>query len=70
MGTAISAAEAAALRHAYGLDQSLFVQYVKWLNLIVHGEFGDILRIQPAGDGGDRRPAVADHGAVLRRASS
>src|SRR5208282_3571974 len=40
MGTAISAAEAAALRHAYGLDQSLFVQYVKWLNLIMHGEFG------------------------------
>jgi peptide/nickel transport system permease protein len=40
MGSAISAAEAAALRHAYGLDQSYFVQYVKWLNLIVHGEFG------------------------------
>ncbi len=40
MGTAISAAEAAALRHAYGLDQSLLVQYAKWLNLIVHGEFG------------------------------
>ena len=40
MGTAISAAEAAALRHAYGLDQSYLVQYVKWLNLILHGEFG------------------------------
>jgi peptide/nickel transport system permease protein len=40
MGTAISAAEAAALRHAYGLDQSLWVQYVKWLNLILHGQFG------------------------------
>src|SRR5271156_296360 len=40
MGSAISAAEAAALRHAYGLDQSLWVQYVKWLNLIVHGQFG------------------------------
>jgi peptide/nickel transport system permease protein len=40
MGTAISAAEAAALRHAYGLDQSLWVQYIKWLNLIAHGEFG------------------------------
>ena len=37
MGTAISAAEAAALRHAYGLDQSLWVQYFKWLNLIAHG---------------------------------
>jgi peptide/nickel transport system permease protein len=40
MGTAISAAEATALRHAYGLDQSYLVQYVKWLNLMMHGEFG------------------------------
>lgn len=40
MGTAISAAEAAALRHAYGLDQSLWVQYWKWLSLVAHGEFG------------------------------
>ena len=40
MGTAISAAEASALRHAYGLDQSLWVQYFKWLNLVAHGEFG------------------------------
>jgi peptide/nickel transport system permease protein len=40
MGSAISAAEAAALRHAYGLDQSIWVQYFKWLNLILHGEFG------------------------------
>jgi peptide/nickel transport system permease protein len=40
MGTAISAAEANALRHAYGLDQSLWVQYFKWLNLVVHGQFG------------------------------
>jgi peptide/nickel transport system permease protein len=40
MGTAISAAEANALRHAYGLDQSIWVQYGKWLNLVAHGEFG------------------------------
>jgi len=40
MGTAISAAEADALRHAYGLDQSIWVQYVKWLNLVAHGQFG------------------------------
>jgi peptide/nickel transport system permease protein len=40
MGTAISAAEADALRHAYGLDQSLWVQYFKWLNLVAHGQFG------------------------------
>ena len=40
MGTAISAAEANALRHAYGLDQSLWVQYYKWLSHIVQGDFG------------------------------
>jgi peptide/nickel transport system permease protein len=40
MGTAISAAEADALRHAYGLDQSIWVQYWKWLNLVAHGQFG------------------------------
>jgi peptide/nickel transport system permease protein len=40
MGTAISAAEADALRHAYGLDQSIWVQYFKWLNLVAHGQFG------------------------------
>ncbi|MEO8714837.1 MAG: ABC transporter permease [Acetobacteraceae bacterium] len=40
MGSAISAAEAAAMRHAYGLDQSIWVQYAKWLNLVAHGQFG------------------------------
>ena len=40
MGSAISAAEAAAMRHAYGLDQSIWVQYYKWLALVIHGNFG------------------------------
>ncbi len=40
MGTAISAAEATALRHAYGLDQPVLVQYVKWLDHVVRGDFG------------------------------
>ena len=40
MGSAISAAEAAAMRHAYGLDQSVWVQYGKWLSLVAHGNFG------------------------------
>ncbi len=40
MGTAITAEEAEALRHAYGLDQPIYVQYVKWLNLVAHGNFG------------------------------
>ena len=40
MGSAITIEEAAALRQAYGLDQPLLVQYVKWLSLISRGEFG------------------------------
>ena len=40
MGSAITMEEAAALRQAYGLDQPLLVQYVKWLSLISRGEFG------------------------------
>lgn len=40
MGSAISAAEAAAMRQAYGLDQPLLVQYVKWVSLIAQGQFG------------------------------
>jgi peptide/nickel transport system permease protein len=40
MGSAISAAEASALRQAYGLDQPLWVQYVKWVSLISQGQFG------------------------------
>jgi peptide/nickel transport system permease protein len=40
MGSAISAEEAAAMRLAYGLNEPIWVQYYKWLGLIVHGNFG------------------------------
>jgi peptide/nickel transport system permease protein len=40
MGSSISAAEADALRHAYGLDQPIYVQYFKWLALVATGNFG------------------------------
>ena len=39
-GTAISAAEADALRQAYGLNQPLYVQYFKWIGMIGSGNFG------------------------------
>src|ERR1700733_7433881 len=39
-GTAISAAEADALRLAYGLNQPLWVQYWKWLAMVASGDFG------------------------------
>ena len=40
MGSSISLAEADAMRHAYGLDQPFYVQYWKWLVLVLHGNFG------------------------------
>ncbi len=39
-GTAISPAEADALRQAYGLNQPLPVQYFKWIGMIASGDFG------------------------------
>jgi peptide/nickel transport system permease protein len=33
-----------AIRHAYGLDQSLPVQYLKWLGHVLTGDLGDSLR--------------------------
>ena len=40
MGSAITQEEAQALRAAYGLDQPVWVQYGKWLGLMVTGNFG------------------------------
>jgi peptide/nickel transport system permease protein len=39
-GSAISAAEADAMRLAYGLNQPLWVQYWKWLSMVAVGNFG------------------------------
>ena len=39
-GSAISPAEADAMRQAYGLNQPLYVQYWKWLGMVVTGDFG------------------------------
>jgi peptide/nickel transport system permease protein len=39
-GNAISAAEADALRLAYGLNEPLYVQYWKWLSMVATGNFG------------------------------
>ncbi|PON18519.1 ABC transporter permease [Candidatus Entotheonella serta] len=40
MGTIVTQAEAEALRIEYGLDRSFAVQYYKWLNRILEGDFG------------------------------
>src|SRR5690349_10029093 len=37
----MDAATRAILRHNYGLDQPLPVQYVSWLGNVLHGNFGN-----------------------------
>ncbi len=39
-GSGVSAEEAAALRHQYGLDQPLYVQYLRWMQMVLRGNFG------------------------------
>src|SRR5437879_9074505 len=39
-GSFVSAQEAEALRQQYGLDKPLWVQYLRWMNLVVRGNFG------------------------------
>ncbi|MCX7839811.1 MAG: ABC transporter permease, partial [Anaerolineae bacterium] len=39
-GTGITDAEAQALREQYGLDQPFHIQYLKWMGLIMQGNFG------------------------------
>jgi peptide/nickel transport system permease protein len=39
-GTVVSAGEAEALRIQYGLDQPIYVQYAKWIGLMLQGNFG------------------------------
>ena len=39
-GSAVSEAEADALREQLGLNQPVYIQYFKWMGLILHGNFG------------------------------
>ncbi len=39
-GTVLSVEEADALRQQYGLDRPLYVQYAKWMGLMLEGNFG------------------------------
>jgi len=39
-GIMVSEADAAALRAQYGLDQPIYVQYIRWMGLISQGNFG------------------------------
>jgi len=39
-GSTVTAEQAQALRHEYGLDRSVFVQYGLWISRVVQGDFG------------------------------
>lgn len=39
-GETIDDATILALRHAYGLGQPIYVQYIKWITGVLHGDFG------------------------------
>jgi peptide/nickel transport system permease protein len=45
-GSSLSVEQIAALRAQYGLDQPFFVQYLLWLQHLVHGDFGLSLEYQ------------------------
>jgi peptide/nickel transport system permease protein len=39
-GGSVSEEQAAAMRHDYGLDRPVYVQYERWMARVVHGDFG------------------------------
>src|SRR6202171_6515079 len=45
-GGTVSEQEAANLRAQYGLDQPVYVQYLKWVGLIARGNFGMAMEYQ------------------------
>jgi peptide/nickel transport system permease protein len=45
-GSSLSAEQVAALRAQYGLDQPFFVQYLLWVEQLLHGNFGLSLEYQ------------------------
>lgn len=50
-GEVITDQQAQALRAQYGLDQPIYVQYLRWINMILHGNFGMAMAWnRPVGD--------------------
>jgi peptide/nickel transport system permease protein len=68
-GALVGAEEAANLRAQYGLDQPIYIQYVRWIGLIMRGDFGMAMEYrQPVlAVIGDRLPLtlVVSFGALL-----
>ena len=69
-GSSVSAEQAAAMRREYGLDRPVVVQYGLWMGRVVQRRLRRLDDVAAAGHRSDRRPAVAHHGGVVRRAAS
>src|SRR5438445_564580 len=78
-GPYVSAARKAQIRHAYFLDQPFYIQYVRYLGQIVHGNLGTSIvsgqsvatgvRARFLGDGADHADRAAGHDRGPRRAA-
>jgi len=45
-GSSVSQQDADALRHEYGLDQPVWIQYLRWMRMVLRGNFGMALEWQ------------------------
>ena len=66
-GTEVDQAEVEALRHQYGLDRPIYLQYLRWIGKIVRGDLGS--RTTTASRSGRGSPAAAP-GPPRRRGSA
>lgn len=68
-GSFVSAQEAEALRQQYGLDQPIYIQYLRWMGMVLQGNFGMALEYgRPVGEViGDRLwlTMVVSVGAII-----
>jgi len=68
-GAIVGAEEAANLRAQYGLDQPMYVQYLRWIGLVLRGDFGMAMEYRRPVMGviGDRLPLtlVVSFGALV-----
>ena len=59
-GSSVDQAQAEALRNLYGLDQPLYVQYVKWMGRLAHRRSGRLAGLEKTDRRTDRRALDVD----------
>ena len=64
-GESVDPQKIAFLREQYGLDQPLWEQYLRWVGGMLRRRLRLLVRVQPAGVGGDRRPDDPDRRALV-----